>query len=100
MSGTLSVKKLLGAVLLLGLLLLCGGCMHLPHSGHAGSAGSSAAGAPMSGMNCGGLDHQAIDNQAKAASGERHSLFPEGQSSTWAWLAGGGMALMMVLVML
>ncbi|ORJ60505.1 hypothetical protein [Geothermobacter hydrogeniphilus] len=99
MSGTLSVKKFLGAVLLLGLLLLCGGCMHLPHSGHAGSAGSSAAGAPMSGMNCGGLDHQAIDNQAKAANGDRLGLFSEGQSS-WAWLAGGGMALMMVLVML
>lgn len=99
-----SCKTLILTGVSMGMLLAGGGCMLLPHPGHGGSnaehvhvadAGSSAQ--PGSTATA----EQAEPNHASPPVPPPASHHGVGDArSPWTWLAGAGMAAMMVLMLL
>lgn len=98
MSLMKKIRGLVGAGLL-GLLLMTGGCMMVPHHGayaanehHDGSA-PPAYETPQVSENR--LETESMDMHS---SGGHHGMMSPDRP--WGWLVGGGMVLMMVLVAL
>lgn len=99
------LKKIVLSTAALGILLAGGGCMCLPHPGHDGSdrghahAAEPASNAPegKAGMEADRPDSEAEKSAASAFAAHHGLVDPR---SPWIWLAGGGMALMMVLMVL
>ncbi len=100
------LKKIVPGAAVLGILLIGGGCMWLPHPGHGGSGQGHghAAAEPQSAAPEAEAGTEAdrpssgAEESAAAALAAHHG--PVDPRSPWAWLAGGGMVLMMVLMIL
>jgi hypothetical protein len=99
-----SLKKIILGAAVLGILILAGGCMALPHPGHGGSAQEHAETAPGGSANEAGKGAEADRPDPEAEKRPASSLAAHhglaNPRSPWTWLVGGGMVLMMVLTIL